>query len=117
MGFLGKDAEIKIFGNKQVICFSVATSHKDKDGNKVTEWTSVSKELTPSCNFLVEMLKKGRQVLVQGAPSAEAYMGKNGQPHAQLRIYANHVEVCHDPNGTQKPQAETAMQSDDGLPF
>lgn len=62
IGYLGRDAEIKTFGDAKYISFSVAHTEKVK-GEDVTTWVSCLKY---GESKLVDYLKKGTQVYARG---------------------------------------------------
>lgn len=95
-GRIGKDAEIKDFGNgNQVINFSVAVSdnYTKQDGTKVerTIWADCVLPVREGKTGRTQYLKKGCIVLVKGKPEARAYL-KGDEPQAQLRVLNCTVE-------------------------
>lgn len=147
-GHVGKDATIReITGSsRKAISFSVAVndSYKDAQGNRVdrTSWYDVTKWVDQGqSTAIVNYLKKGQQVLVQGKPAARCYQltqGDNaGKWAAAISIEARGVEllgkapesngpvVLPEPTGQQlgphrdaQPQRPAPIASDDNdLPF
>ena len=95
-GRIGKDAEVKDFGNSnQVINFSVAVSdnYTKQDGTKVerTIWADCVLPVRDGKTGRTQYLKKGCIVLVKGKPEARAYL-KGDEPQAQLRVLNCTVE-------------------------
>lgn len=96
IGHLGKDAESRNVNGRQVISFNVAHSerYKDSQGNmqNKTIWVSCS-YWTDSPN-IIQYLKKGTQVYVEGQPSVDAYMSTaQNQPAANLNLRINKLEL------------------------
>ena len=115
IGHLGGDAELRNFNGKDVLLFSVADSRKNAQGEKVTTWVDCSKEVSDRSRYLIEYLKKGRQVYCQGAPDIKMFEGKDGKMKAQMRLYCSAVYLLnHDGN---KPDGTTPKPQDDDMPF
>lgn len=72
-GNIGKDAEVKQYGERYKISFSVATNEKRKDGDR-TDWHNVN--YWSKSNGIAPYLKKGQQVAVQGAQRHDKHEGK-----------------------------------------
>ena len=53
----------------------------------------VSYEVTGALTGVLDFLKTGKQVFVAGYPFARAYMTKEDQPAAQMRINAHTIEL------------------------
>ncbi len=97
VGRLGGDPELRYTPEGQAVAnFSVAVNARwtDKDGEaqeKVT-WYRIAcwGRLGEVCN---QYLAKGRMVMVTAKRiTAEAYMGKDGQPKAALKVTADAVK-------------------------
>ena len=88
IGNLGKDCILKEVNGKHVINFSVAHTDKFKDssGSIKERTTWVECAYWSERTALAEYLRKGTMVYVEGAPEAEAYSNKEGQPAATLRM-------------------------------
>ena len=91
-GNVGRDAESRgdQSGNT-FTSFTVAVSVGTK-ANPKTDWVDVT------CNaklgeIALLYVKKGTKVLIEGFPTVNAYMTKEGKPAASLRIYANTMEL------------------------
>lgn len=91
IGHLGKDAELKAFGEHNVLSFSVAvsTGYSDK---KTTTWWNCSL-WGKSAPKLVDYLKKGTPVLVHGEPALRQYQKSDGQTGTVLEIRAADVRL------------------------
>ncbi|MBN2165823.1 MAG: single-stranded DNA-binding protein [Marinilabiliaceae bacterium] len=99
-GALGHDAEIKQVGNKKAINFDVAVSldYKDSKGNKVerTEWIKAVIWKSESQNSNISnYLKKGQKVLIEGVPSSESYIGKDGDAKSTLHVNVKDIELLN----------------------
>jgi len=109
IGNLGKDPEGRYTQDGVFVCtFPVAvTTRKDE-----TVWVDVTawRELGERCH---QYLAKGRQVLVRGYPTVEAFTRKNGEPGASLKVTANTVQFLGGkPEGTNGADA-----GGEGIPF
>ncbi len=99
-GALGNDAEVKDVGNSKLITFNVAVSldYKDQQGNKVekTEWVRANiwrgKDQSTK---IAEYLKKGKKVLIEGTPEADAYKSKDGEIKSSLSVKVKEVEFLN----------------------
>lgn len=91
IGFLGKDAEVKIHGTEAVINFSVAHTDKWKDNGVQKERTTwVSCSWWTERSTVAQYMKKGTQVYVEGVPEAKLWKKREGeaQPFLNLRVYS-----------------------------
>lgn len=106
-GIVGKTAEVKSFNGKDFITFSVAVLNgKDAQGNnRPTTWFDVTKDFNRQTQgWLAERLVAKSQVLVDGRVSTNAFIDRNGQAQANLKIYANTIE----PLGTQSKETQSS---------
>ena len=90
IGNLAKDA-VRVEGQNggnPFMSFTVICNEKKGD-NEV----KVSYEVTGALTGVLDFLKTGKQVFVAGYPSARAYMTKEDQPAAQMRINAHTIEL------------------------
>lgn len=116
IGFLGKDAVLKTLDSgSKVISFSIASTevYKDKKGDKQehTTWLNCSWFFNKdnSCK-IIEFLKRGQQVFIEGFPSASSYINQNKDVIAELKIKINDLSLLGRPvssndNVTNDPQA------------
>lgn len=141
LGNLGKDAELKHFGDDKmsVVNFSVAHTEKRKNAQGVKEsitiWANcawwLKKEIADK---VAPYLKKGKKVYVEGEPGARAYIPTGGNdPKADLtlRVFSlEFAEAAQAAGTTVAPAAETpppaappaptgtsSAPEDDDLPF
>ena len=89
IGCVGNDAELKEIKERQYVCFDLAHSEKIR-GEKKTTWIRVRK-LDPD-GQLCQWIKKGKPMYVEGRPVAGAYINKDGNPTADLTIWADRIE-------------------------
>lgn len=100
IGTLGKDAEVKDFGDRKAIKLSVAVNkdYKNAAGEKIerTDWIN--------CTFwkgreqsikVAEYLKKGKKVYVHGEPGVDAYVSKEGKPKGNLTLSIKDIEILN----------------------
>lgn len=97
-GALGGDAEIKEFGSRKVINFSVAVNkdYRNSEGKKVakTEWINAHYWRNENQSMgVVEFLKKGKKVLLEGEPTAEAYISKDKTAKGALGLSVKSLEL------------------------
>ncbi len=90
IGNLAKDA-VRVEGQNggnPFMSFTVICNEKKGDAEM-----KVSYEVTGALTGVLDFLKTGKQVFVAGYPSARAYMTKDDQPAAQMRINAHTIEL------------------------
>lgn len=135
IGNLGKDCIMKEVNGKNVINFSVAHTEKFKDstGNLKERTTWVECAYWTDRTAVAQYLVKGKMVYAEGSPEADAYMNKEGNAAATLRMRVQNLQLLggnteHN-QGTSassagysqaaprqaQPVSEPAM--DDDLPF
>jgi len=90
IGNLAKDA-VRVEGQNggsPFMSFTVICNEKKGD-NEI----KVSYEVTGALTGVLDFLKKGKAVFVAGYPSARAFLGKDNQPGAQMRISAQVIDL------------------------
>jgi single-strand DNA-binding protein len=92
LGRLGKDPELRHTPGGMAVCeFSVATDHKKKGGEKITEWHSVivwDKSAENSALYL----RKGSKVFIEGRLQTRSWDDKeSGKKRYKTEIVANGV--------------------------
>lgn len=92
-GRLGRDAEIKTTakGNKYVT-FTLAVDSRGKDGEKTTDWFTVSSFQENHLGKFADYLKKGSGLIVMGTPSFSTWIDRNGQARIDLNVRASNLE-------------------------
>jgi len=100
IGNLGKDCIVKEVNGKNVINFSVAHTerYKDSQGNQKERTTWVECAYWTDRTAVAQYLTKGRTVYAEGAPEADAYNNKEGQPAATLRMRVQNVQLLGNSN-------------------
>lgn len=115
IGNLGADCITKEINGKNVINFNVAHSEKFKDsmGNLKERTTWVNCAYWTDKTVVAQYLKKGKTVYVEGAPEAEAYTNKEGQPAATLRLRVFNLQLLGGANEGQSDhdQASSSFSS------
>lgn len=107
-GNVGRDPEQRTLpSGESFVVFSLAVSSGTK-ANPKTDWLEIS------CNgktaeVVQTYVRKGTKLLVEGTPSANAYINKEGKPVATLRVSANNIEFIG-----SKERSEEAGAPDHG---
>lgn len=90
-GNVGRDPESRYDASGAMfVTFSLAVNTGSKTNQK-TDWLEIS------CNgktaeLVQTYVRRGKKLLVEGTPAATAYINKEGNAVAVLRVYANNVE-------------------------
>ncbi len=85
IGRLGRDAQVRSVNNSYVINFSVAYSERNRQGEEFTTWVNCSYWRNSfDQTKIVEYLKKGKLVYVEGTPSVRTYTSNTGETRASL---------------------------------
>ncbi len=90
IGNLAKDA-VRVEsqnGGNPFMSFTVICNDKKGENDIKTSY-----EVTSAVTGVLDFLKKGKQVYVAGYPFARAFMTKEGEPAAQMRISAQVIEL------------------------
>lgn len=104
-GNLTKDPDLRTTRDGVSVCsFTIAVNRRrtaqagqtEADYFHVTAW----RQLGENC---AKWLIKGKKVSVVGTVSASAYMGNDGQPHANLEVTADEVEFLSPANTAEAP--------------
>ena len=95
IGNLGRDCQVKEVNGKNVINFNVAHTerYKDNQGNQKERTTWAECAYWTDKTAISPYLTKGQLVYVEGAPEAEAYMNKENQPAATLRLRVSNIQL------------------------
>lgn len=111
-GRLGADPEARYTQDGRLVAnFRLAINRRWKNAKgevqEATEWVEVAAwgSLGELCH---QYLAKGRRVWVRGRPNVRAWMGKDGKPHAALRMTAREVIFLDGPrsDGDETDAAE-----------
>ncbi len=124
IGNLGGDPEARYTAEGTLVTtFRVACTRRwtDRDGQKreETTWVEVSTwgALAEVCH---QHLVKGRKVFVRGRPEVQAFLRKNGEPGAALRVTAGEVVFLDgkgEKEGAESPAATPKAEKADDIPF
>jgi single-strand DNA-binding protein len=95
VGNLGKDCIVKEVNGKNVINFSVAHTerYKDSQGNQKERTTWVECAYWTDKTAVAQYLTKGKTVYAEGSPEADAYMNKDNQAAATLRMRVQNIQL------------------------
>lgn len=118
IGHIGQDAVIKEWSGQHFVAFSVAHSESYTDGNGVkhetTEWVSCLKRIKDANSGLVQYLKKGTQIYIEGSLSKK-YFDKNGKQECALNCNVADLKLLGSKQETQPmQQAGTTYQQQPG---
>lgn len=126
IGNIGSDAEIKEFGGKKYVAFSVAHTDfgKDQNGNKTEQTTWVSVLWYGDGGGLFQYLKRGTKVFVRGRQKVKIYADRNGNAQVAINVGASEVLLCgsktesgNAPQAAPAHPAPAVNDSTDDLPF
>ena len=120
IGHLGGDCTTNEVSGRAVINFNVAHSEKFKDaqGNLVdkTTWVRCAYWTDTNRTGIAQYLKKGQLIYAEGNPEAEAYMNKENQAAATLKMNVFRVQLLGSKNDNQGggSQQNTSYQPSSG---
>jgi single-strand DNA-binding protein len=117
IGNLGKDCIVKEINGKNVINFTVAHTErfKDSQGNQKERTTWVECAYWTDRTAIAPYLLKGQMVFAEGSPEADAYLNKENQPAATLRMRVANIQLLgnknnNDSHGQNQAQASGSNQ-------
>ena len=110
IGRIGKDAEVKDFGNSQVINFSVAVSEKytNKQTGEITTnttWFECAK--WGNNTSIAQYIKKGGQIFIEGKINNRAWVDQSGTPQVTNGINVFEIELVGSKDDNQTPQQQS----------
>jgi single-strand DNA-binding protein len=110
VGNLGKDCIVKEVNGQNVINFSLAHTerYKDRQGNQKERTTWVECAYWTDKTAVAQYLTKGKTVYAEGAPEAEAYMNKDNQAAATLRMRVQNIQLLGGSGGDGAPSQQSA---------
>ena len=113
IGNLGKDCIVKEVNGKNVINFSVAHTErfKDSQGNQKERTTWVECAYWTERTAVGQYLKRGQMVYAEGSPEADAYMNKENQAAATLRMRVQSLQLLGSNKDGQGSGAGSAASS------
>lgn len=99
-GNIGNDATVTDVKNRKAINFDVAVSkdYTNSKGEKVerTEWVRAVIWRNQDADMkLLDYLKKGKKVLIEGEPSSTGYQSKTGDVKSTLNIIVKEFEFLN----------------------
>ena len=108
IGNLGKDCIVKEVNGKNVINFSVAHTErfKDSQGNQKERTTWVECAYWTDKTAVAQYLTKGKTVYAEGSPEADAYMNKDNQAAATLRMRVQSLQLVGGTGGENAGQSQ-----------
>jgi single-strand DNA-binding protein len=111
VGNLGKDCIVKEVNGKNVINFSVAHTerYKDSQGNQKERTTWVECAYWTDKTAVAQYLTKGKTIYAEGSPEADAYMNKDNQAAATLRMRVQSVQLLGGMGGENSTQNTASM--------
>jgi single-strand DNA-binding protein len=114
-GHIGQDAQVRQAGKDECANFSVAVTRRFKQGDETKEATTWYNCALWRPNAVVNFLKKGQPVLVEGRPRCRVYQNRDGVHVAQMEIDVTHVELLgKNPNADAPAAAANATAADMG---
>jgi single-strand DNA-binding protein len=116
VGNLGKDCIVKEVNGKNVINFSVAHTerYKDNQGNQKERTTWVECAYWTDKTAVAQYLTKGKTVYAEGSPEADAYMNKENQAAATLRMRVQSLQLVGGVGGDSAGQNSGSQSSTSG---
>ena len=119
IGHIGQDATYKDFNGTRFISFSVAHSERFKDANGETvERTTWFSCLKRGESKIIEYLKKGTLIYLEGSPTHRIYE-QNGKPQIGNNLNVLRIELLSARNNQDNPATDQppAQADNDDLPF
>lgn len=114
IGNLGGDCTTNEVSGRTVINFNVAHSEKFKDaqGNLVdkTTWVKCAYWTDPNRVGIAQYLKKGQLIYAEGSPEADAYMNKENQAAATLKMSVFRIQLLGSKNDNQEGNSQQSPQ-------
>ena len=92
-GRVAKKAKLIDGVNGQFLSMDMAVNDYSK-GEETTQWVRVQSS-DPAHLKLVEYFTKGRILTIQGNVKIDQWEGKDGTPHAQLRVHAKFIDFLN----------------------
>lgn len=93
-GNVGKDPEVKVFGENKKAKFSLATQsfRKDESGNKITDWHNIV-AWGKLADLSEKFIKKGSAIIVEGEIQYGSYTDKEGATKYFTEISASSIQL------------------------
>lgn len=96
IGNLGSDPEDKTSSGGTRYCKFSLASNKKVRGEKVTTWINCTVFDDKKIEFIMNYVRKGTRLFVEGEPTARAYE-QNGEAKASLDLtlgFGSKIEIC-----------------------
>lgn len=125
IGHLGKDCQVNLVNEKNVMNFGVAHSEKYRDAAGETK----ERTLWVECAYWTDRtavapyLKKGTQVFVEGIPDVKSYNKNDGTPGVSLTLRVLNVQLLgskpevNNVKANGMPVGELVEEGINDLPF
>jgi single-strand DNA-binding protein len=113
IGCVGQDAELKYTSAGKPVCsFSMAIDQgKDKEGEKRSPLWIKATLWEKRAESLVEYIKKGKRVMVQGPVNTEAWTSKeSGDAQSKIVVTVREFEFCGGPK-SEESNSEAAPKT------
>ena len=120
-GRVAKTAKVIDGVNGQFLSMDMAVNDYSK-GEEVTQWVRVQSS-DPAHLKLAEFFTKERILTIQGISKIDQWEGKDGTPHAQLRVHAKTIDFLNigkkpfTDNSVPDAPTDTPKEKKDDLPF
>lgn len=118
IGNLGKDAEVKVFYEKDYTVFSIGCSKKNAKGESVTTWYDCFKY--GKNEFLLQYLTKGTKVFIHGDFSAKiTHSDKDNKDYLNMSVNVTQLHLIGSKvqEGGEAKVEEKKEEKGDDLPF
>lgn len=109
IGHLGADATSQFVNDQQVINFNAAVTkrYKTQSGEIKEKTTWIGCSYWTKSEKLLDYLKKGTQIFIEGEISAKAYVNQQNQTMASLQVTVREIQLI----GAKKPDQQTTATS------
>lgn len=116
IGNLGFDAETRTFNEKEYFLMTIAHQRRKDDP---TIWYHCFYRKTPNNSTLMQYLKKGCKVYVDGNLSARAYISqKDNEAKVDLSVWVNNLEIITFAKKDETPeQVATPVKKEVATPY
>ena len=113
-GRVAKKAKLIDGVNGQFLSMDMAVNDYSK-GEEVTQWVRVQSS-DPAHLKLAEFFTKGRILTIQGISKIDQWEGKDGTPHAQLRVHAKYIDFLNIGKKQEGANATANAATDTNVP-
>lgn len=125
IGHVGKEIKEINHSNGSFVTFSVGISTGTK-AKPATTWVKVNVNSEPLKKLVLQYVKTGNQVYIEGMPKSDAYLNKEGKAVGTLEIFLNKIELLGkkddattsgENNSSESSAAQSKPKDDDDIPF